>query len=471
MSWGQEGLSAGTTLVLALLLGPSDFGVVVLALTFVGLMELIAAQGYHGAIVQRPDLKDVDLDSIFWTTLVSGLLMTAVSILGSGLVAAYFGLDKLGPLIQVLSVAILMRGLTVVQEAKLTREMGFRSLALRTNLSVIVGAGVGIGMAAGGWGVWALVGQYLGRAVTALIVLWGSARWTPRFRMDVRRLRELTWFSSKFFPATLFDFIGQQAEPVIMGSFFGPAAVGMYRLALRLVDFVVMLVTRALWYVSFPYFAEASGNPDQLRKRVLDCVRIASCVALPLFVMIAAEGNALSPIFGAKWDGAIVSMQVLCAYGAFRCLSLFAGPLLFAVGLPHVQSLMMGIQCAAICLVAVAAGYLLRGAEPAQQVIGMAWARGGAFMFVVFPMALYYMVRTIKLPIREFLKVIGPGLVGAAAAVSVDLVLRLLLNDSLTLLLMRVAVASVVAPVVIVLADPNLHKAASRFLSMRRELT
>src|SRR6185436_13983771 len=80
MNWGQEGLSALVTFVLAMLLGPGDFGLVVLATSYTSLLELLVAQGFLGAIVQRKEIEDIDLDSVFWITLLLGAVLTLLAV-------------------------------------------------------------------------------------------------------------------------------------------------------------------------------------------------------------------------------------------------------------------------------------------------------------------------------------------------------------------------------------------------------
>jgi PST family polysaccharide transporter len=466
MSWGQDGLSAVTTFVLALILGPEDFGVVVVALTFVGLIELFVSQGFVGAIVQRRDLEEVDLDSIFWITVALGLALTLGGVAASGLVANFYAIPRLAPLVQALSLCVLIRGLTVVQEAKLTRDMDFKSLALRTNLSVIAGAIVGVALAAGGAGAWALVGQSLARGVSGLVVLWRAARWTPRPRIDGRRTGEMVVFSIKCFPATLFDFLGSQAEPLLIGKFFGETAVGVYRLAMRLLDLVVTVVTRALWYVAFPYFSEAKGDVTKLRARVTDCLRYSSLCSLPVLVVLGLESPSFVHVLGPKWAQATDVVQILCVYGALRSLTLFVGPLLFASGRPQVFSAIMGVQVALLCAGIGAAGVFLSSSDLQAQVSGIAWARVAVYVAVFLPVAIWVMVRTAGVSFSALGAAILPGVAVAASAGVVQMALGPLTQWAGTPpvagFAIRMAAVGVATALTILAVDGGVRTAAGR---------
>lgn len=468
MSWGQDGLSAVTTFVLALFLGPEDFGLVVVAISFVGLIELFVSQGFVGAIVQRAELEDIDLDSIFWIVLGLGLVLTLGGAALAGQVAAFYEIPRLAPLIQALSLCVLIKGLTVVQEAKLTREMNFKSLAVRTNLSVIVGAAVGVSLAIGGAGPWALVGQSLARGMSGLIVLWRAAHWTPKLRLHVAHAREMVVFSIKYFPATLFDYLGTQAEPLIIGKFFGEAAVGIYRLAMRLLDLVITVVTRALWYVSFPYFSEAKGDAAQLRGRVSDCLRYSALFSLPVLAVMGLESPALVQLLGPEWAQASAVIRILCVYGALRALVLFVGPVLVALGRPQVFSAIMAVQVVLLCAGFAAAGYALSGAELQAQVSGIAWARVGVYVVVFLPVALWVMLRYTGASFGALGGAVLPGIAVAAAA-SAAQVLAHPLTDWLSApvlvsLALRSAIAGAAAVVAILLVDGGIRAMAARFM-------
>jgi O-antigen/teichoic acid export membrane protein len=471
MSWGRDGISALTTIILALILGPSDFGLVVIALTIVGVIELFVSMGFVGAIVQRVDLEEVDLDSIFWLTLGLGLVLTIGGAACAGVVAGYLEISGLVPIIQALSLSVLIRGLTVVQEAKLTREMNFKSLALRTNLSMIGGAVVGLLLAVWGAGVWALVGQSLARGVFGLIMLWRAAHWIPKFRIHWQHTREMVIFSIKYFPATLFDYFGSQAEPLIIGKFFGPAAVGIYRLAMRLIDLIITVVTRALWYVSFPYFAEAKGDAAILRIRIVDCLRYSALFSLPVLAIVGLESPALVHWFGPKWSQASDVIRILCVYGALRALVLFMGPLLVALGRPQHFSMIMGLQVTSLCVGFAVAGVFLADADVQTQVSGIAWTRVAIYAGVFLPIAVWVMMRGTGGSLAALGSSVVPGLAVGAAASAVQIMLLPLTEwmqaPAVVGIVLRSTCAGVAAVLAILLVDSRVRSTVGRVYRSR----
>jgi polysaccharide transporter, PST family len=145
------------TTVLARLLGPEGFGVVAIAYAIVVIAQPLVDIGLSTAIVQRYDLSQEHISTAFWlTSLLSGVL--AVSLFSAApWIAALYDLPLLTPVIQLLSVTIILSGIVAIPAAQLTREFRFRWMAMRPFVASVLGGAVGLVLAFAGYGVWSLV--------------------------------------------------------------------------------------------------------------------------------------------------------------------------------------------------------------------------------------------------------------------------------------------------------------------------
>ena len=214
-----------------------------------------AAPAGHGAglataLVQRADTEPEHWDSAFWLNVVWCLLLTGVGIATSGLWANLNGEPELKPVVQVLSLLVIAEGLHMVQEAVLQRELRFKRLAIRSNVAAVLGGVTGLVLALNGAGVWALVAQQLVIEFSSVVLIWALSDWRPRLRFSMRHARELLPFSSGVFLSNLGGFLGQRADALLMGIFFGPVAVGIYRLADRFVEVLLEATLRPIGLVS-----------------------------------------------------------------------------------------------------------------------------------------------------------------------------------------------------------------------------
>ena len=152
-NWGMEGISFLTFIALSRLLVPEAFGLVALASVFTALAQVFLDQGFGAAIVQRADLEREHLDTAFWISVLTGILLTVGGIAASGLLAAFFGEPRLAPVLRWLSLSFIFGALSSTQMAILRRKLAFKSLAARSLAATTVGGFVGVSMAFAGFGV------------------------------------------------------------------------------------------------------------------------------------------------------------------------------------------------------------------------------------------------------------------------------------------------------------------------------
>jgi PST family polysaccharide transporter len=161
LSWGERATSTIFTIVLAAILGPEAFGIVAMALVYLAVVDLFLEQGFLTTIVQREQLDREHLDSAFWVNLAWCLVLTAASFGLAGWWASVNDVPELEDVIKVMSVLVVVTGLTIVQQAHLQRQLQFRKLAIRANIAALVGGIVGLALALSGAGVWSLVAQQI----------------------------------------------------------------------------------------------------------------------------------------------------------------------------------------------------------------------------------------------------------------------------------------------------------------------
>lgn len=422
--WGERGLVAVFTVVLAALLGPTDFGLVAIAWVFVTFIQMFLDQGLVAALVQKRDLQQEHLDSVFWMDLGLSLLLVVVSVALSHWWAAVNHAPRAATLISVLSLCIPIEALAVVQKAVLFRDMDFKSLSVRNTVAVLVGGVVGTGMAWAKLGVWALVGQQITKDVVALVLLWRLSSWQPRWSFSWPHLRELMSFSTSNFVAQLGIFADTQSASILIGIVFGPLPVGLFRLADRIMNSVVAACTSSIQMVSLPEFSRLQDDPVKLRASALTCIRLSSTITLPALTVLAAVSGPLMATLGSKWIPAADVLKVLCILGMTIIFAYFTGPLLQALARPHVLAGLEWARTALGVCFLVTAGLLARHAALNLQIMAIAVARLIPGAFIVTPVFLYILMRLTGLSLRATIGSILPSVASSAAVAAAILSIR-----------------------------------------------
>jgi O-antigen/teichoic acid export membrane protein len=288
---------------------------------------------------------------------------------------------------------------------------------------VLVGGVSGLIMAALGCGVWSLVGQQLIRDSTGLILLWKLGHWRPRLEFSWPHLRELMRFSVHNFLAGFGVFVDMQMGAILLGLFFGPVAVGLYRLAERLMGSVVSMATTSIQGVSLPEFSRLQDQPAELRKSSISCIRLSSMVTMPALTGMAAVSGALMATLGPKWTPATDVLIILCVQGMIFALSYFTGPLMTALGHPKEVAKLEWARAVVGVLFLLGFGLMLRNSTVNWQVIGIALARSIPNVLFVTPVFLYLLMKFAGVTFGDLVVALkGPVLSGLAITAAVFLV-------------------------------------------------
>jgi len=425
MTWADRAFSVVFTFLLAAILGPRDFGIVALALIYIAVVQLFLEGGFQTAVVQREGLEEGHLDSAFWVNFAWCVLLAGGSFLLAGWWARLNGIPELEDVVKVLSVLLLIYGLTIVQLALFQREMRFRALAIRETVAVLVGGALGLVLALRGAGVWALVAQQLGFAVTQLVLLWGMSTWRPRFRFSGGHARDLLGFSSGVFLSNLGGFLNRRADALLMGIFFGPVAVGLYRLADRFSDNVLELTMRPVGHVALPFFSRLQNDRPALKDAVASSIRTTLILTVPAMAVMAACSDFLMALMGSEWEPAADVLKLLALVGIGKAIVFFTGPLLFAVARPHLRAVMLWALAALSAGTVLLVGWLLTDEGSREQALGMAASRAAFFLAIVIPVNLAVVCWITGLRPRSFLPWLPSPLLSAAAAIGVVALLEL----------------------------------------------
>jgi PST family polysaccharide transporter len=425
LSWGERAITTVFTVILAAILGPEDFGIVAMALVYLAFVYLFLEQGFLTTIVQREQLDREHLDSAFWLNLAWCVALAVASVALAGIWADLNNAPELAQVIRVMSVLVVVVGLTIVQQAYLQRKLEFRKLAVRANVSALVGGVVGLALALWGAGVWSLVAQQLSGAFVSLVLLWAVSDWRPSLRFSRPHARDLLGFTSGVFLANVGGFVYRRSDTLLMGLFFTPSVVGIYRLADRFVDSILELTMRPVGMISLPHLSLIQRDPERLRRTVATFIRIALLTTLPALLVFASCSGYVLAVIGPEWEIGTDALKLLCIVGIVKGLVHFTGPLLFAVAKPFFRATMLWFLAAVSVVTVVVVGFALEPSSAQQQLEGMAGARALVALAIVVPLNLLIISRVAGLPPRTFLpRLPAPLAAGAASFLVVGAVTR-----------------------------------------------
>lgn len=433
-NWGNELTRLLVFAILARLLRPEDFGLVALALVFMGFTQVIADQGLADALVQRQNLDPAHYDSAFWMSVGVGLMLAAVM---GGLalpISAALNEPRLAPVLAVLSLSLPISSLNLVQRALMTRNMAFRSLALRTLVSIAVGAVCGVGGALLGFGVWSLVAQHIASPIAGVLVLWRVSDWRPRFAFSYRHFRDLFGFGVHVVGFRLLNYFTRRSDELFIGSFLGAASLGYYTVGYRMLRLLFQVTSSLIDRVAFPVYSRLQGNPTRLTRVYYKSTAFAALIAFPTFggaVVLAPE--VVPALFGAKWAQSVPIMQILALLGVVQFLTYLNGTMVKALGKPAWQVVIVSVTAVLKVLAfLVAVRYGIVAVAIATLCVG----------YLIAPAYYWALHRLAPIQARPYFDHIKGPLVASLLAAAIMFVLRYVLGEAHVLLTLGAAASA-----------------------------
>ncbi|MFC0685485.1 lipopolysaccharide biosynthesis protein [Novosphingobium clariflavum] len=333
-SIGTQALAFVTFAILARLLGAATFGLVAMAALVIDLLLVISGAGINEAVVQRRALDECDADTAFWANLACGMLFTLLTIAIAPLVSLLFGQPDLTPVTMALAAIFTITPLGAIHTARLTRDLRFRSVAIRNLVAALAGAAVGLPMALLGFGVWALVAQRIAFAGALVLAVWASYPWWPRMRFRRQTCAEMIRFGGYLGLSRTLNQLNIRCAELISGALIGPVAVAFIRAGSRVMEVLNQITYTPFQQVSMPVLAravhgEAEHGGTALRESYLQLSRLSSFLMFPAFlgcVTIADEIVAL--VFGPGWEPVADAIRIFaCAVVASQMNNLIIGAL------------------------------------------------------------------------------------------------------------------------------------------------
>ena len=331
-------MSAISSIVLAHLLTPHDFGIAGMALVFTGIGVAFGDLALSAALVQRTVLREQDRSTAFWTNAAAGTLLMLFGIAISPLVADFFGQPSVAPLFAATSVGFLLWALCSTQSALLTREMNFRGLEIRVIVAGFTSATAAILLGVAGAGAWAIVGQGLVQAATSLVLLWTFSPWRPKLMYSRASLRDLGSYSGKTLVSQLLGYSMNNVDNLLVGRFLGSVALGLYSVAYNTMFLPVGRISQPLQQVLFSAFAKIQREPVRLREAWARGNEVITAVNVPAFLGMAVVAPDFVPVvLGQTWVPAVPVLQWLSLAGVGTTLQTLNWATTQAIGRPGVM--------------------------------------------------------------------------------------------------------------------------------------
>ena len=382
-------LNLGTILVVAAYLGQSEFGLFAVAFSIQSLMIILRDGGLPNSIIQKKDITDEHVNSVFWFGIALSLLLAVVLVLFAGTLSRFYEQPQLTSILWLMSSALVIQAFSGVSEALLRKRLSFARLLIADSGSTAVASVACMLAAALGLGVWSLVLRMVLTSILLTVSCWFLSSWRPRREFSFTALRALWSFGFFLFLTTLLSYGMSRLDSLIIGKMIGIAAAGTFFMARHLALGPLQQFTNAIARVMFPVFSTIQDDIDLLRSGYLTTVRCLATLVFPLIAAyVALSPEAVAVILPDRWSGIVPLIQIIALHGILQCVNNPASQILYARGRSRLQFFYSSLIGSAVIL--------SFGIGSLWGVIGVAvtWT---LVRFTLAPMVLWFAAREVNM--------------------------------------------------------------------------
>lgn len=324
-------------LILTNILEKKDFGLFALVNIIVGFAAEFVDLGISQAIVQKQDINEKQLSTLYWVNIFLSILVFLVINIASGFIANFFDENDLSKLLSLVSFSFLFSGLSAQYQALLQKALRFRLMASLDIIAFAVYLIVTLSLAFLGCGVYALVWGTLARAgiKSFLLVITGLKTHIPELYLNLREVRYFLNFGSFRTGSFLISFLNTQLDSIFIGRFIGVGELGVYDVFKRIVNQPLRLLVPIIQQVSYPLMSKANEDKERVTQMFKKILELLNAVRIPILLGITLVAPELTRILlGEEWAEKFSVLQILCLVITFRTMQAFFGQAMVACGKP-----------------------------------------------------------------------------------------------------------------------------------------
>lgn len=305
-------LKFGSTVILARLLVPEDYGLIGMATVVIGFVEYFKDLGLSTATIQKPEINHEQISTLFWINLGVSCLVAIVIALLAPAIASFYKEPRLVSIILVLAVNFIFGGLTVQHQALLRRQMRFTSLAKIEVISMFAGVVTAIVSGYYGLNYWALVLMIMATALTNAIGVWIACSWRPGLPKKVQGVDSMLTYGGNLTGFGIVNYFSRNLDNILIGRVQGSQELGLYAQAYKLVLLPIQQINNPITNVALPTLCSLQSEPEKYCKFYYKAMLAVSILGMPMVgFLFATADDVILLVLGEQWLGTVPIFKLL----------------------------------------------------------------------------------------------------------------------------------------------------------------
>lgn len=308
-----QGIQFLLQIFLARLLTPSDYGIVGMTTIFMAVAQTFIDSGFTNALIRKKDRSEIDCSTVFYFNIFIAIICYLFLFFLSPTIARFYKTEILSSVLRVLSINLIINSFAVVQRAKIIINLDFKKQTITSVISVLISGIVGLFLAKNGFGVWALVIQYILSNILSTILICILIDWKPLFVFSYKSFIELFNYGSKLLISGLLNTIYNNLYSIVIGKKFNSTDLGYYSKADQFGQFPSSNIASILNRVAFPVLSKIQNDNEQLSLIYRKYLRLSAFIIFPLMLGLAAVSYPfIDFLLTEKWIITAQYMRIIC---------------------------------------------------------------------------------------------------------------------------------------------------------------
>lgn len=314
-------ISTIVSIILARLLEPSHYGTVSIVMIFITLANVFVSDGLGSALIQKKDADETDFFSVLYFNIGFSCVLYALLFFAAPFISKFYGpeYEILTPVLRVLGLRIILTAVNSTQQAYISKKMMFRKFFIATLGGTLSSAVVGIAMAYGGYGVWALVAQYLVSTGVSTITLSLVIGKRPRLLFSFDRVKSLIPYGIRILGTGLLITGYQELRSLIIGKKYSSADLAYYDKGRSFPLLIINNLNSSIAAVLFPKMSEEQDDRQKIKTTTRNSIRFSALILCPMMLGLATVSDSfVRLLLTEKWLPCVSLMQLFCIIYLFQ---------------------------------------------------------------------------------------------------------------------------------------------------------
>jgi len=334
---GGKGLTFLTTIILARLLLPEQFGLIGYCLIAIQYLDILNSAGIDSSLIARRENLEEAANAAFVANILLGAISFGLTWIIAPSIAAFFKTAEIVPVLRVLGLSLPISGLGLVPDALLHRQLRFRTILIPDMSRNFMKGLVSISLALFGMGVWSLVWGQIAGVFTGTVLAWVLAGWRPTWRFNSEATHAIASYG---FHIVLIEIAGafrNNVDYLLVGRMLGAAALGYYTMSFRIPELLIRSLNNVIGNVSLPMLAVTQSDHGKLRSFYFGYLRYLTIFVAPIAIGLAMTAPIFIPLFLSEtWQSAVIPTTFISLALGIGALGYVPGVLYKAVSRPEI---------------------------------------------------------------------------------------------------------------------------------------